>query len=130
MFKKLFNIKDTEPYLHELDNHIVFKQQHNGDHIEIVAKLNNSALKEIEVQYNYYTVFVDGKLAMDGSMRHIRRFKREFKMPRGADKSGINAQIEKKKTKLRICVPIKHESSLEATLLTSEDDYVPIYGSA
>ena len=123
MLRRILTPKKSEPFLHELDEHIVFHQQHNGNHIEIIARLNNSIIRELQVQYSYYTVYVRGKVYMDGSYKHIRRFKREFKMPKDAQKNNITAQIENKKSLIRIIVPIKQNDPLKASLLDEYDEY-------
>jgi ABC-type uncharacterized transport system ATPase subunit len=130
--KKIFDaiINSNEPYFCEDDESVSFSLKHMGNHVEIIGKINAGKVLLIDVQYNYYKVFVVGKVAIGGDKKNVRRFKREFELPEGARKSKIDAVFHKKGTRVNISVPIKQKTQEKVSLLDNNEDFYSIYGTA
>jgi HSP20 family molecular chaperone IbpA len=112
--EKIFkgNTKKESMSFSNLDEHFIpdsreedvhFEITNMGDHHEILCEVDGVSARNIDVQFNYYHIFVKGEAIIEG---HVENFSRQFPMPKGAIKKNIQA-IVTREGKLKIIVPIE-----------------------
>jgi HSP20 family molecular chaperone IbpA len=84
----------------------VFKVKHYGESIRIEAEMNGFSIENVQIQWNYHYIFLDGEKVH--KQRRIK-FKEQFEMPKGAIKKGIEAHFIRSQGKFYVTIPIAKE---------------------
>ncbi|KAL0484960.1 HR29 [Acrasis kona] len=82
---------------------VPFHLEHHGNRYEIKTDVEVYKPQSTNIEFNFYTIFVDGDAIVDG---RIEKYKREFPMPKGAIKKQIRATVTPD-GKISIIIPLE-----------------------